>query len=203
VSRMTDNWHVQPAAPVTPEPCCHGRPQKKNIASRTPWNGCGQRIGGRTRPIKRELRHGSEISRVGLAFWGWPYVRRNAYRSEFRFDPRGSARQLSARPSIRSYRKQMRRVGRGGSGPKMSAGPGIRRKGEPLCRGRAGGEMSAGPGIRRKHEPLRHGRAWGEMSAGPGIRRKDRPLRLGRSAVRCPHGKELDKWANRRVENRL
>ena len=42
----------------------------------------------------------------------------------------------------------MRGVGGRGASPKMSAGPGIRRKGEPLRHGRAGGEMSAGPGIR-------------------------------------------------------
>jgi hypothetical protein len=41
------------------------------------------------------------------------------------FVSRDGARQLSARPSIRSYRKQMRGVGRGGSGPKMSAGSGV------------------------------------------------------------------------------
>jgi hypothetical protein len=134
---------------------------------------------GRARLNNREVRHGSENSRIRLASWRWPRVRRDDCRSEFRFDPRGSPGQLSARPSIRG--KQMRGVRGSWASPKMSAGPGIRRKHEPLHHGRAGGEMSAGPGIRRKHEPLCHGRAGGEMSAGPRIRRKHEPLRHGRA----------------------
>jgi hypothetical protein len=136
---------------------------------------------GRAGLINREVRHGSENSSVRLASWRWPRVRRNDCRSEFHFDPRGSPGQLSARPSVCSSGEQMRGVRRSGASPKMSTGPGVRRKHEPLRHGRAGGEMSARPGVRRKHEPLRHGRAGGEMSAGPGVRRKHEPLRHGRA----------------------
>jgi hypothetical protein len=125
--------------------------------------------------------HGSENSRVRIAYWRWPRVRRNDCRSEFRFDACGSPGQLSARTNICSSGEQMRGARGSCASPKLSAGPAIRREHEPLHHGGAGGEMSAGPGIRRQHEPLRHGRAGGEMSAGPGIRRQYEPLRHGRA----------------------
>ena len=87
---------------------------------------------GRAGLINREVRHGSENSSVRLASWRWPRVRRNDCGSEFRFDPRGSPGQLSARPSVCSSGEQMRGVRRSGASPKMSAGPGVRRKHEPL-----------------------------------------------------------------------
>src|SRR5438874_2808793 len=84
---------------------CHSRTmlswmaKKKNIASSdSRRNGCGRRI-GRERLINREVCHGSENSRVRIAYWRWPRVRRNDCHSEFRFDPRGSPGQLSARPN--------------------------------------------------------------------------------------------------------
>jgi hypothetical protein len=169
---------------------------------------------GSARLNNREVRHGSENSRVRLASWRWPRVRRNDCRSEFYFDPRGGPGQLSARPNICPSGEQMRGVGGSCASPKMSAGPGIggkheslrhgraggkmsarpgiRRKDESLRRGRAAGEMSAGPGIRRKHKSLRRGRAGGEMSAGPGIRRKDQSLRVGAITLDQRHRERRD-----------
>ena len=173
-------WYIQLAASVTAEPCCHGRPKERISLSDGPVTAAGDGS-GRAGLINREVRHGSENSSVRLASWRWPRVRRNDCGSEFRFDPRGSPGQLSARPSVCSSGEQMRGVRRSGASPKMSTGPGVRRKHEPLRHGRAGGEMSARPGVRRKHEPLRHGRAGGEMSAGPGVRPKHEPLCHGRA----------------------
>ena len=141
----------------------------------------------RARLNNREVRHGSENS-VRLASWRWVHVRRTDHCGEFRIDPRGSPRQLPARPSICPSGEQMRGIGRSCASPKMSAGPGIRPKHEPLHHGRTRGEMSAGSGIRRKHEPLCHGRAGGEMSAGPRIRPKHKPLRHGRAGSEMSTG---------------
>ena len=132
-------------------------PKKKNIASSdSRRNGCGRRIGRESSSIGRVC-HGSENSRVRIAYWRWPRVRRNDCRSEFRFDPRGSPGQLSARPNICSSGEQMRGVRGSYASPKVSAGSGIRRERESLHHGRAGGEMSAGPGVRRTDKSLRVG----------------------------------------------
>jgi hypothetical protein len=174
---MTDNRHVQPAAPVTPEPCCHGRRKKRISHHARLGTAAGNGSGAVRGPSNGSCAMGRKSAALGLRFGAGLMFAAMLIAASFVSTP--AAAQGNCPPGQVFVPIENKCVGLGGVGPAQRCP-----QGQEFDQ-RANRCVVAGRGVR-----CPQGQEFDEST--------NRCVTAGRG-VRCPQGQEYDERTDRCV----